>query len=213
MIENGCTPYEIIKEHPSTYTQIPNIERAIALYNAEKVKNIFRKLEVVYIWGQTGVGKTRYVLEKYGYTNVYRVTNYQNPFDGYKNEDVILFDEFRSNLRIDDMLKYLDGYPVNLPSRYTDKPAAFTKVYIISNIPIYKKIYTRTDWINRIERRLNMFDEYPDILTVSDIQRALGIGRNTAYKLLKSKQIKSIRIGNKYKIPKRCLIAYALQIC
>ncbi|MFQ8957702.1 MAG: helix-turn-helix domain-containing protein [Eubacterium sp.] len=57
-----------------------------------------------------------------------------------------------------------------------------------------------------------MFDEYPDILTVS-IQRALGIGRNTAYKLLKSKQIKSIRIGNKYKIPKRCLIAYALQIC
>ena len=58
-----------------------------------------------------------------------------------------------------------------------------------------------------------MFDEYPDILTVSDIHRALGIGRNTAYKLLKSKQIKSIRIGNKYKIPKRCLIAYALQIC
>ena len=58
-----------------------------------------------------------------------------------------------------------------------------------------------------------MFDEYPDILTVSDIQRALGIGRKTAYKLLKSKQIKSIRIGNKYKIPKRCLIAYALQIC
>ena len=63
-----------------------------------------------------------------------------------------------------------------------------------------------------------MFDEYPDILTVSDIQRALGMGRdtagrNTAYKLLKSKQIKSIRIGNKYKIPKRCLIAYALQIC
>lgn len=58
-----------------------------------------------------------------------------------------------------------------------------------------------------------MFDEYPDILTVSDIQQALGIGRNTAYKLLKDKQIKSIRIGNKYKIPKRCLIAYALQIC
>ena len=58
-----------------------------------------------------------------------------------------------------------------------------------------------------------MFDEFPDIMTVSDIQRALGIGRNTAYKLLKSKQIKSIRIGNKYKIPKSCLVAYSLQIC
>lgn len=58
-----------------------------------------------------------------------------------------------------------------------------------------------------------MFDEFPDILSVSDIQQALGIGRNTAYKLLKEKQIKSIRIGNKYKIPKSCLIAYALKIC
>lgn len=58
-----------------------------------------------------------------------------------------------------------------------------------------------------------MFDEFPDILSVSDIQQAFGIGRNTAYKLLKEKQIKSIRIGNKYKIPKSCLIAYALKIC
>ena len=139
MIENGCTPYEIIKEHPSAYTQIPNIERVISLFNAEKLKNTYRKLEVIYIWGQTGVGKTRYVLDKYGYTNVYRVTNYENPFDGYKNEDVILFDEFRSSLKIADMLTYLDGYPINLPCRYADKPAAFTKVYIISNIPIEKQ--------------------------------------------------------------------------
>lgn len=139
MIENGCTIYEIIKEHPSAYNQIPNIDRAISLINGEKVKNTFRKLEVIYIWGKTGAGKTRYVLEEYGYTNVFRVTNYKNPFDGYKNEDVILFDEFRSSLPIADMLTYLDGYPINLPCRYADKPAAFTKVYIISNIPIEKQ--------------------------------------------------------------------------
>ena len=131
--------YEIIKEHPSAYNQIPNIDRAISLINGEKVKNTFRKLEVIYIWGKTGAGKTRYVLEEYGYTNVFRVTNYKNPFDGYKNEDVILFDEFRSSLPIADMLTYLDGYPINLPCRYADKPAAFTKVYIISNIPIEKQ--------------------------------------------------------------------------
>lgn len=42
-------------------------------------------------------------------------------------------------MKIADMLTYLDGYPVNLPCRYADKPAAFTKVFVISNIPIEKQ--------------------------------------------------------------------------
>lgn len=78
-------------------------------------------------------------MEKYGYENVFRAINYKHPFDGYKGQDVILFDEFRSSLMIDDMLKYLDGYPVMLPCRYSDKVACFTKVYIVSNIPFEKQ--------------------------------------------------------------------------
>ena len=33
------------------------------------------------------------------------------------------------------MLNYLDGYPCELPCRYNNKLACFTKVYIITNIP------------------------------------------------------------------------------
>lgn len=75
-------------------------------------------------------------MERYGYENVYRVTNYQHPFDSYAGQDVILFDEFRSSLPISDMLKYLDGYPVMLPCRYADKAACFREVYLVSNIPM-----------------------------------------------------------------------------
>lgn len=139
MIENGCSVPEIIDEYPSAIRQINNIEKASSMYKADKVKNIFRKLEVSYIYGATGVGKTRSVMEHFGYENVYRVTNYKNPFDNYNGQDVILFDEFRSSLPISDMLVYLDGYPVNLPCRYTDKPALYTKVYIISNISLEKQ--------------------------------------------------------------------------
>ncbi len=39
-----------------------------------------------------------------------------------------------------------------------------------------------------------MFDEYPDILTVQDIMRALDIGRNKAYDMLKHNQIKNIKM-------------------
>lgn len=139
MIENGCSVPEIINEYPNAIRQITNIEKTISMYKADKVKNIFRKLDVSYIYGATGVGKTRTVMENFGYENVFRITNYKHPFDNYNGQDVILFDEFRSSLPISDMLVYLDGYPVNLPCRYADKPALYTKVYIISNISLEKQ--------------------------------------------------------------------------
>ena len=34
------------------------------------------------------------------------------------------------------MLKFLDGYPLMLPCRYSNKVACFTKVFLVSNIPL-----------------------------------------------------------------------------
>ena len=34
------------------------------------------------------------------------------------------------------MLNYLDGYPLELPCRFYNKYACYTKVYIITNVPI-----------------------------------------------------------------------------
>lgn len=90
-------------------------------------------LEVTYISGATGTGKTRSVLEKNGYVNVYRVTDYLHPFDSYCCQPVICFDEFRSSLKLKEMLMYCDIYPIELPSRYANKYACFNKVYIVSN--------------------------------------------------------------------------------
>ncbi len=56
-----------------------------------------------------------------------------------------------------------------------------------------------------------MFNEYKDVLTVKEVCAALGIGRNTVYRLLHSGELKSIRIGNKYKVPKKFLIEYILR--
>ncbi len=75
-------------------------------------------------------------MEKFGYSNVYRITNYKHPFDQYQGQDVIVFEEFQSSLPINQMLIYLDGYPIALPCRYADKIACYTKVYILSNIDI-----------------------------------------------------------------------------
>ena len=47
-----------------------------------------------------------------------------------------------------------------------------------------------------------IFAEYPDVVSAKELQTMLHIGRNTAYSLLKSGAVSSIRIGRKYIIPK-----------
>ena len=133
MIRDGMSNAEILTEIPTAYNKLTYIEQARQTLLHEENKNKWRNLDVTYLWGETGTGKTRSVMEKYGYSNVYQVTNYEHPFDGYQGQNVIIFEEFRSSLKIDDMLKFLDGYPLMLPCRYADKVACYTKVFIISN--------------------------------------------------------------------------------
>ena len=45
-------------------------------------------------------------------------------------------------------------------------------------------------------------EELPLVLRVEDLSRALGIGRNTAYELVRSGPIRSIRIGRQLRIPR-----------
>ena len=56
-----------------------------------------------------------------------------------------------------------------------------------------------------------MFENYPDVLNIEELCDALNIGRNTAYKLLKNGELKSVRIGKIHKIPKEWLIEYFYQ--
>ena len=140
MIVNGSSDVEIMNAYPSAYNHLPNIQRARQAVLFEKYRRIRRiGLKVYYIWGKSGTGKTSGILDAHGDENVYRVTNYKHPFDGYAGESVILFDEFRSSLPLADMLEYLDIYPVSLPSRYADKVACYETAYIVSNYPLEKQ--------------------------------------------------------------------------
>ena len=132
---DGRTNYEIMEINPDYMLSLDKIDRARQVIEEHRHRNTFREIEVVYIWGKTGTGKTRGVMEKYGYSGVYRVTDYSHPFDSYTGEDVLLLDEFASNVvRVRDLLLYLDGYPLMLPCRYANRVACYTKVYIISNL-------------------------------------------------------------------------------
>ena len=58
-----------------------------------------------------------------------------------------------------------------------------------------------------------MFDNYPDLLTINDLQKALGVGRSIAYKLINDGSINHFRIGSAIRIPKNYLVDYINESC
>ena len=52
----------------------------------------------------------------------------------------------------------------------------------------------------------DMFSEYGDIVTVEEVMKMLQIGRVSVYQMLKSGEIRSIKVGKKYVIPKKSVI-------
>lgn len=140
-IRDGATNAEILLENPDFFRVMRDVEYVRQMLKAEEYREKWRNIETVYIWGNTGVGKTRFVMDGCGYSNVYAVNDYKHPFDGYLGENVMLFDEFNSNFRIQDMNNYLDGYPLSLPARYSNKVACYERVFIISNIDLWEQYH------------------------------------------------------------------------
>lgn len=59
-----------------------------------------------------------------------------------------------------------------------------------------------------MSNRYHSFDDLPLTMRVEELMPILGIGRNTAYELVHSGQIKGIRIGRNIRIPKSEVIRF-----
>lgn len=55
-----------------------------------------------------------------------------------------------------------------------------------------------------------MFPDFPDIVTVSQLQEMLGVSRHLAYDLINDGSIRGLKIGNAFKIPKVSVIEYVM---
>ena len=53
-----------------------------------------------------------------------------------------------------------------------------------------------------------IFAEYDEILSIEDVMEILHIGKNSVYSLLKSNEIRNIRVGKRYIIPKKSIIDF-----
>ena len=171
----GKSVMEIIEDNPKLAFRIREIETLRQAILEEKYSAENRALEVTYLYGASGTGKTRGIFEKHDRKSVCRITDYGSRngvrFDAYHCQDVLVLEEFHSQIPISAMLNYLDIYPLTLPARYTDRIACYTKVYITSNIPLeeqYRDIqrYQMETWRAFLRRVQNVIEYLPDGSTV-----------------------------------------------
>lgn len=174
-IEVGKSTTEIITENPKLAFLIKDIELLRQTFLTEKYFKEQCKVEVTYLYGATGVGKTYGIFQRFPAESICRITNYRGSngvnFDAYRCQDVLVFEEYNSQIPIEDMLSYLDVYPLMLPARYNDRVACYTKVFFTSNIPLTQQYLGvqkgRPETWRAFNRRIHNIIEYlPDGTTL-----------------------------------------------
>ncbi len=53
-----------------------------------------------------------------------------------------------------------------------------------------------------------MDEKLPLALTVKEVAKLLGVSRNTLYRLVRSKKLRSIRVGRQIRVPRSALEEY-----
>ena len=175
-IINGYSDMELLTEFPAqSQRYLNNIDKIRQMVLAEYYqKNLRHNLKVIFISGDPGVGKTRYVYERHNILDIYRVCSYENPFDNYKSQKILVLDEYNNQLNIQLLLNILDIYPLLLPARYNDKWACFEKVYVISNYDFNELfgIYDESIY-QAIRRRFHLITERMTFSNVYKVYKVL----------------------------------------
>ena len=121
-------PISYIKENnPEFYCRY---HRGLEKLQANKGEK-WRKVTVEVLWGTTGTGKTRRVMEM---DNVYKIAPPYTWWDGYEGEEILLIDDYkRGAIDRGFLLNLLDGYRLRLETKGGHTWALWSQVYITTN--------------------------------------------------------------------------------
>ena len=159
LIKTGKSNAEIYSINAQYLKYANSIDKIRLDILSDKNGNEWRDIEVTYIEGATGTGKTRGIVESYGYRNIWRIVKDDYSWNGYVDQDVAVFEEFRNTFAFTDMLNFLDGHPVQGRAMHGFRQLGYKNVFMCSNWRLdeqYKNIQEEhpRDW-QAFLRRIN----------------------------------------------------------
>lgn len=164
MIVSGSGMRDII-DIASNYQTLKTAE--LVLKYVEKPRNF--KPHVVWIWGATGVGKTRYVYD--AYPDVYRKTNSSGKWwDGYDSHEVVLLDDIKDNSQdmYSTLLELLDRYAVRVEGKGGSRQFLAKRIFVTSTkhpTELFKYLLVdKQELLRRIDELTELKFNYKDKL-------------------------------------------------
>lgn len=123
----GKSVKDVVMEYP---TMIRCYNALSRFYDEVHTEACFRDVKTVVIWGDSGCGKTECAWK-------YDDKLYSKPegdwFHKYKGQKTMLLDDFYGGIKYHEMLKLLDKYPYDVPTKGSFVGARWEKVFITSN--------------------------------------------------------------------------------
>ena len=166
MIEQGKTPQEILDASFKNYRYEPMIRKAY-FSKRDAETPIQREVKVYYHVGESGSGKSYTavrLMEEYGESNVFVMTDYDNGgFDGYNGQPILVLDEFRGQMKFSVLMHILDRYKSTFHARYSNIRGLWNQVHICTVYPVellYKNMVEQNkqyDGIKQLLRRISFF--------------------------------------------------------
>ena len=163
LLYQGLTPNEIL-DISFHYRKYEKPIREHYFRKRYKETPVIRKIDVNWHVGQSGTGKSyeyAKLVEQHGEDNVYLVSEYDYGFDKYNGEPILFMDEYRGQLKYNQMLSILDERKSQVRCRYINCVALWTEVHITSILPperVYEKMVSENkslDTIDQLKRRID----------------------------------------------------------
>lgn len=138
------------REFPTVYVKYPRGLSSLLTVEARTAKP-----KVVWIYGPTGVGKTRYVVKHFG-DNLWISSGSLQWFDGYFGQETALLDDFRgSDCSLHFLLRVLDRYPLRVPVKGGFVQWAPCRIFITSAFGP-AQTYSGVEDIRQLLRRIDL---------------------------------------------------------
>lgn len=167
-IDEGVPMSLIASEHKSTYIRY---SRGLWDYRSITRRPVARPgLRVIYLWGEPGVGKSRWAAERCTGADCSWIEDNAHGWGGfYADERYIIFDEFRGSMPLNSMLTLVSQAPYSIPVKGGFRAINADRIVFTSNTRPEDVYPTSRAWARRCREVWFWSVEVPNISTPEEI--------------------------------------------
>lgn len=148
-VKAGAKPWDLLDENPELYVDRDKLNYYHDRYMKKHYSKYTKRFNgCIYLVGSKGCGKSLWskaYAARHGKTG-FVVSDYRHPFDKYEEEQVVVFEEWRGDASISDMLKWTDRFVIQANARYANPWGVYDTVIFNSNFPMGHFYGMSSDW-------------------------------------------------------------------